>query len=431
MTFPLPQILCLLAFVSAPAIAQEPVAVVGVPPLSTPDDRKTSAGSTASIAWQATQLIAADLGSTAELMPTKPDQKDFYSYPEVTAPSYSKWRAAGVKALVTGFVRAQPDGRLAFGCYVYDVTASRAIGRTGFVVAPEDWRRAAHKCSDLVYAKVTGAPAGLFDTRVAYVAQSGTGDARVKRIAVMDSDGDNHRYLTAGDTLVLTPRLSPSADRIAFVSFLGGQPQIRIADVVSGEQRPLVPNGAISFAPRFSADGKRIVFAMMLGSNSDIYVADGGGGAVRRLTTAPGVDTSPSFSPDGKQVVFESDRSGSQQIYVMDADGSGQRRLSFGGARYASPEWSPDGQWIAFVRRGPDGLRIGMMKPDGTGERFLTAGPGDEGPSWAPSGTTLLFQRTDAVGRSTLFRVSLAGGEARRVTTPQDGSDPDWSGTLD
>jgi TolB protein len=431
MTPRIPHLLSLLAFLSAPTFAQEKVTVVGVPPLSTPDDRKTSAGSTAAIAWQATQLIAADLGSTAELMPTKPDQKDFYSYPEVTAPNYSKWRSAGVKALVTGFVRAQPDGRLAFGCYAYDVIAGRALGRTGFVIAPEDWRRAAHKCSDLVYSKVTGAPGGMFDTRIAYVAQSGNGAGRVKRIAVMNNDGEQHHYLTAGDSLIVTPRLAPGGARVAFVSFAGAVPHVILADVATGEQRALLPGPATSFAPRFSADGRRIAFAMMLGANSDIYVADSGGGAVQRLTVGPGVDTSPSFSPDGSRIVFESDRSGAQQLYMMNADGTGQRRLSFGGARYASPDWSPDGEWIAFTRRGPDGLRVGVIKPDGSGERLLTSGPGDEGPSWAPSGTTLLFQRTDAAGRSTLHRVSLAGGEPRRVTTPQDASDPDWSGTLD
>ena len=39
----------------------------------------------------------------------------------------------------------------------------------------------------------------------------------------MDSDGTNHRYLTAGDTMVLTPRLSPKAARIAYVSYDGGR----------------------------------------------------------------------------------------------------------------------------------------------------------------------------------------------------------------
>jgi TolB protein len=405
-------------------------AVVAIPPITTPD-AGTKGNEMLSLGWQATQLIAADLRQTSELVPLPPDRKDYYSYPEVTAPSFSKWRAAGAKALVTGFVQSRSDGRTTFGCYVYDVEKGRELGRKGFIVGGgEDWRRAAHKCSGLAYSAITGAP-GMFDTRIAYVAESGSGDARVKRIAAMDSDGYNHSYLTAGDTIVLTPRMSPKGGRLAYVGFTAGKPQVRIVDLASGNQRPLLPGDSISFAPRFSSDGTRIVFSMMLGANSDIYVAPATGGIPQRLTTSPGVDTDPSFSPDGSKVIFESDRGGSQQLYVMNADGSGQRRISFGGAWYASPEWSPDGEWITFTQRTTAGRRIGIMKPDGTAEKILTSGPGDEGPSWAASSRELIFQRSNAGGQSAIYRLTLDGSEPRQMSIPQGGSDPDWSGVMD
>jgi TolB protein len=416
---------------AANAQQQVPAAtVVAVPPLSTPDDKPTSAGSTLRIAWDASKMIVQDLSTTSEVMALPPVQKDFYSFPEVTAPSFPKWRSAGAKILITGFVQARADKRITFGCYVYDVAKGREVSRTGFVVDPDNWQRAAHKCSGQAYTAVTGAP-GIFDTRIAYVAETGTGPAKVERIAIMDSDGTNHRYLTAGDTMVLTPRLSPKAARIAYVSYVGGRPQVRLLDVASGNQRPLMTSEAISFSPRFSPDGSRIAFSMMTGPNSDIYVANAEGGLPQRLTTAPAIDTDPSFSPDGTKIVFESDRSGSQQLYVMNADGSGQRRISFGGGRYAAPEWSPDGNWIAFTRRDPGGRRIGIMRPDGSEERLLTNGPADEGANWAASRRELVFQRSDAAGNSRLFRISLDGSEARDIAIPQNGSDPDWSGVMD
>ena len=83
------------------------------------------------------------------------------------------------KLLVTGFVQGRPDGRVTFGCYVYDVAEGPRARPQGFVAAPDDWRRAAHKCSGLAYKAATGAP-GIFDTRIAYVAESGVGDGRVK-----------------------------------------------------------------------------------------------------------------------------------------------------------------------------------------------------------------------------------------------------------
>ena len=422
----------LSAFATA-AEAQQPgappPAVIEIPPLTSPDSG-TRGNEMLQIGWEATQLIASDLAQTTELSPLRPKREDYVSYPEVTAPSFGKWRPLGAKLLLTGFVQSRSDGRIAIGCYVYDVAKGTELARKGFVLPQSDWRRAAHKCSALAYTAVTGAP-GMFDTRITYVAESGVGDGKVRRVAVMDSDGYNHRYLTSGDSIVLKPRLSPKATQLAYVSFSGGKPIVRLLDIGSGQDRPLVPTDAISFAPRFSPDGSRIAFSMMLGPNSDIYVVGAGGGLPRRLTTSPAVDTDPSFSPDGSKIVFESDRSGSQQLYVMNADGSGERRISFGAGAYAAPEWSPDGQWIAFTHRDVYGRRIGIMKADGTEQKLLTTGPGDESPSWAASGRVLIFARLAPGGRSALYRISLDGGQPQQVTTPQDGSDPDWSGAMD
>jgi TolB protein len=415
------------------AQAQQPgqpaATVIALPPLTSPTSG-TRGNEMLAVGLQVSQQIEADLRQTAEIMPLKPSRDDYYSYPEVTAPAFTKWRSTGAKALVTGFVQSRSDGRLTIGCYVYDLDKGRELARKGFVIGPNDWRRAAHKCSGLTYSAITGAP-GMFDTMIAYVAESGAGDGRSRRIALMDGDGYNHRYVTAGDAMVLTPRLAPKGTQLAYVSFAGGKPNIHLIDLESKQDRPLIPGDVMSFAPRFAPDGNRIAFSMMNGANSDIYVANSSGGAPQRLTSAPGVDTDPSFSPDGTKIAFESDRGGSQQLYVMNADGSGQRRISFGGGWYASPQWSPDGQWITFTRRGQDGRRIGIVKPDGTGERILTRGPGDEGPTWAASSREILFQRIGPTGRSALARIALDGSEPRAVTIPQDGSDPDWSGVMD
>jgi len=427
------RIAVLLACLASAAGAAQPGApaatVIALPPMTTPDTG-AKGNEMLAFAWQATQLIDTDLRQTAELMPLSPDRKDYYSYPEVTAPTFSKWRDRGAKALITGFVKSRPDGRYTIGCYVYDVDKGRELARSGFVIVPADLRRAAHKCSGLAYQAITGSP-GMFDTRITYVAETGSPAARVKRIAIMDSDGFNHKYLTPGDTTVLTPHLSPHAARLAYVSYQGGTPQVRIINLDNDEQRPLLPGSAMTFAPRYSPDGSQILFSMMQGANSDIYVVGAEGGVPRRLTTSPAIDTDASFSPDGSKILFESDRSGTQQLYVMNADGSQQRRITFSVAAYSAPEWSPDGKLVAFTWRSGDTRRIGIMSADGTGEKILTAGPADEEPSWAASSRELVFQRTDATGRPGIYRVTLDGSEPRKMTIPQDGSDPDWSGTMD
>ena len=422
----------LLAF-SGAAQAQQPAAptvtVIAIPPLTSPNTG-AKGNEMLALGWEATQLIGTDLRQTSEIMPLPSSRDDYYSYPEVTAPTFSKYRAKGAKALITGFVQSRSDGRLTVGCYVYDVEKGRELMRKGFVIGPNDWRRAAHKCSGLAYTAITGAP-GIFDTRIAYVAESGVGDARVKRIAVMDSDGGGHRYVTGPEAMVLTPRLAPKSEQVAYVSFMGGTPHVRVKDLEGSNDRALLSPGSMSFAPRFAPDGRRIVVSISLNGNTDLYAVPAEGGAPARLTTSPGIDTDASFSPDGRRIVFESDRSGNQQLYVMSADGSGQRRISFGGGWYASPQWSPDGEWIAFTRRGQDGRRIGIIRPDGTGERMLSRGSTDEGPAWAASSREIIYQHADPSGRTGLYRVAIDGTEPRQVTIPQDGSDPDWSGVLD
>jgi TolB protein len=244
----------------------------------------------------------------------------------------------------------------------------------------------------------------------------------------MDADGSNHRFVSAGDAVVLTPRIAPGGERIAYVSFAGGVPHVRVADLNREGDQPLLPgNAAMSFAPRFSADGRRILLTIASNGNSDIYVANADGSGLQRLTFAPGTDTNASFSPDGRRIVFESDRSGTPQLYVMDADGSGARRISFGGARYGAPVWSPDGEWIAFTRTGGEGLTIGVMRATGSDEKMLTTGPRDEGPSWGVGGRQILFQRS-IPGRNSLYVVGIDGAVPRPVVTPLGASDPDWSG---
>jgi len=375
---------------------------------------------------QMAEVIASDLRSTGIFTPLGPAGVPGYSVEEAGNPAYPSWRNAGVAALVSGYIEPRADGRMTLACYLHDVTAGRELTHQGFAVASSGWRRAAHKCADLVYSRLSGQQPYL-DTRIVYVAETGPKNNRQKRVALMDSDGSNHRYLTVGRNTVVTPRFSPRGDMLVYVSYIGRRPRVLLFDVASGQERLLIPGNHITFAPRFSPDGRSVVFSMANGGNTDIYIVSTGGGQPRRLTSAPGADTSPSFSPDGRQIVFESDRSGAQQLYVMGADGSGQRRISFGGGRYASPSWSPTGNLIAFTKiAGP--FRIGIMSPSGGGERILTDGWQDEGPSWAPNGQFVMFHRTSqGAGAARLYAVPVSGGPARMMPTPVGGSDPSWS----
>ena len=383
-------------------------------------------GASDALGRQAAEVIASDLRSTGLFTPLGPAGIGGYAFEQATNPAYANWRSAGASALVSGYLEQRGDGRLTLACYLFDVTAGRELAHQGFAVTPGNWRQAAHKCADLVYSRLSGQQPYL-DTSIVYVAETGPKNNRVKRIALMDSDGSNHRYLTPGRSTVVTPRFSPRGDKLVYTAYIGRRPRVLLYDVATGQERLLIPGNVITFAPRFSPDGRDVAFSLANGGNTDIYVVSANGGQPRRLTSAPGADTSPSFSPDGRQIIFESDRSGTQQLYVMDAGGGGQKRISFGGGRYASPAWSPRGDMIAFTKIGGS-FRIGVMSPSGGAERILTDAWQDEGPSWAPNGQFVMFHRTtQGSGTSRLYAVPVGGGQPRLMPTPIGGSDPSWS----
>ncbi len=399
---------------------------IAIPAMPTAEVVDTPAGRTDALGRQMADIIANDLRNSGLFTPLGANQLRPVGFQEVNAPAFDYWGGTGAQALVQGFVRANGDGNLTIGCYLYDVFSKIELKRTGFVVAPADWRRAGHKCADMVYARLTG-EGPYFDSRVVYVSETGPKAKRIKRLAIMDQDGANHRFLTNGQSIVLTPRFAPNQQSIVFMSYENDKPAIYVYDLGSGRPRRVVQNVSLTFAPRFSPDGRWILFSMAQNGNTDIYRVSAQGGTPQRLTTSPGIDTGGSYSPDGSRIVFESDRSGGQQIYVMNADGSGQQRISFGGGRYATPVWSPRGDLIAFTKLGGN-FRIGIMSPTGSGEKILTDGWQDEGPSWSPNGRVITFYRSTpgSSGKADLWMVDLTGQVERKIPTPLDGSDPAW-----
>ncbi|MGV3770572.1 MAG: Tol-Pal system beta propeller repeat protein TolB [Sphingobium phenoxybenzoativorans] len=429
-----------LVALAAPAQAQLSVDVtdesasnlkIAVPAMPAQQSVSTPAGTTDELGRKIAEVIASDLKGSGLFEPSGPAGLKAVTVPEVTFPQYDHWSSMGMEALVQGYVRSTGgDAEITVGCYLYDVALKSELTRQGYVVSPRDWRRAAHKCADAIYARLSG-ESPFFDSRIAYIAESGPKDNRVKRLAIMDSDGANHRFITNGQSLALTPRFSPDYGSIVYVSYLNRRVRIFVYDIGTGKQRLVTESSNATFAPRWSPDGRSILFSMAVAGNTDIYRVPAAGGTPVRLTTSPGIDVGGSYSPDGSKIVFESDRSGSQQIYVMNADGSGQQRISHGGGRYATPEWSPRGDQIAFTKISGD-FKIAVMTPGGDNERILTNGWQDEQPTWAPNGRVLQFFRTSPgrSGGSQVWQVDLTGVNERRIPTPLNGSDPAWGPLL-
>ncbi|HWA44729.1 MAG TPA: Tol-Pal system beta propeller repeat protein TolB [Hypericibacter adhaerens] len=372
------------------------------------------------------RVIAADLERSGLFKPI--DAKAFIQTPESlrVQPRFGDWRVINAQALVSGGAETQADGRLRVEFRLWDVYGEQQMTGLAYFTQPENWRRVAHIIADAIYKRLTGED-GYFDSRIVYVAESGPYDRRVKRLAIMDQDGENHRYLTDGSYIVLTPRFSPSTQEITYLSYYNNRPRVYLFNIDTGQQEVLGDFPGMTFAPRFAPDGNRVIMSMAQNGNTEIYTMDLRTRKVTRLTNNPAIDTSPSYAPDGSMITFNSDRGGSQQIYTMNADGSNVQRISHGQGKYGTPVWSPRGDLIAFTRISGGTFYIGVMRPDGSGERMLTQGYLVEGPTWSPNGRVLSFFRESEQGQPKLYTIDLTGTNERQLITPLDASDPAWS----
>ena len=400
---------------------------VAIPAFATDADRPTaaSAGGTVALGHAIADVITADLKNNGLFKPVGPSALPMVPYDQVMAPDYPGWQARSAEMLVQGSVVVGDDGQLAVSCGLYDVALKQQMKLANWKFTPADWRRAAHKCADMVYSRLSGENP-FFDSRIAYIAETGPKDHRIKRLAIMDSDGANHRFITTGQALALTPRYSPDYRSILYLSYFNGAPRIYIYDIERNTQRLVTESRNPTFAPRWSPDGQWVLYSMAISGNTNIYRVSAQGGPSQQLTDTPGINIGGSYSPDGHKIVFESDRGGSQQVYVMNADGSDQHRISFFGGRAATPEWSPRGDSIAFTHIAGN-LRIAVMTPQGQGMRYLTDSWQDEAPTWSPNGRVVQFFRTTRdSGHTAIWQVDLTGRNERRLPTPVDASDPAW-----
>ena len=349
-------------------------------------------------------------------------------------PTFTDWQAINALGLVQSAITETSPTTLKIEFRLWDVFSEEQLKGQSFSTEKDNWRRVAHVIADAIYEQLTGEK-GYFDTRVVYISESGPATRRVKRLAIMDQDGENHKFLTSGASMALTPRFSPNLQKVTYLSYAGETPKVYILDIETGKQKLVGHFKGMTFAPVFSPDSTKLLLSYAQNGVTNIYEMDMNSGSTKQLTNSSAIDTSPSYSPDGKKIVFNSDRGGNQQLYVMNSDGSDVKRISFGQGRYATPVWSPRGDYIAFTKLANGQFYIGVMYPDGSGERLITSGYLVEAPVWAPNGRVLMYFRQEAPsGKTTapvkLYTIDLTGYNERMIITPADASDPAWSPLL-
>ncbi|MBO7556797.1 MAG: Tol-Pal system protein TolB [Alphaproteobacteria bacterium] len=391
-------------------------------------------GSAGSYGEKIRQVVIADLERSG-LFRVISDQSYIQKFKSIDEmPTFNDWQAINALALVQSAITATSEQSLKIEFRLWDVFAEEQMKGQSFTTSKDNWRRVAHVIADAIYEQLTGEK-GYFDTRIVYISESGPATRRIKRLAIMDQDGENHKFLTNGAAMALTPRFSPNLQKITYLSYSGNTPRVYMLDIESGSQQLVGQFKGMTFAPVFSPDSSKLLLSHAQSGVTNIYEMDLKSGRSKQLTSGSAIDTSPSYSPDGSKIVFNSDRGGNQQLYVMNSDGSDVHRISFGKGRYATPVWSPRGDYVAFTKMADGQFYIGVMYPDGSGERLITSGYLVEAPVWAPNGRVLMYFRQDHASGKTaapvkLYSIDLTGYNERMIVTPSDASDPAWSPLL-
>lgn len=401
-----------------------------LPTLHSTDGKAAEFGSNIS------KIIASDLESSGLFRLVNPQTYIQDAKSAMDAPKYSEWKVLNAQTLIAGECLAEGQNiRIRFR--LWDIFNQQQALGLELTVNAREWRRLGHKIADAIYKQLTGED-GYFDSKIVYVAESGPLKKRVRRLAIMDTDGQNHQFLTDGQHMVLTPRFSPADPNvIAFLAFVNHKARVYLVHKERGQQRLVGGNfPGMTFAPRFSPDGYKLTMSYAHNGKTILSNFDLHTGKFSQITLPIAIDTSPSYSPDGKQIVFVSDRGGRAQLYTMNTDGSSQQRISFGQGSYTAPCWSPRGDYIAFIKKVKGEFFLSVMRPDGSGERQITRGFFIDTPSWSPNGRVIIYMkqqpsaRDGSGGETSINTIDITGNFERKIITPNYASDPSWSPVI-
>ena len=326
------------------------------------------------------------------------------------------------------------EGKLKLDLFIWDMLDKRIVGAQYYVVNESTVSRISGLVSDFIYTSLTNEEAGMFDTKIMYVAETGKFGSRKKAIKVMDFNGDNSKKVTNGDGIVVTPTFSRfNKDEIFYLEYKDKTANFFRENISTGKKSIIKVKSGIMFAPNFNPQNtNQFVLSIAGEDGTNLFTLDMVAGKYSKITNNKFINTSPNFSPNGTELVYVSDKTGTKKLYVYDTETKKSRKISNGNGAYDKPVWSLDGRLIAFVKIEGNKFKLGLMTPDGENERYITESYLIEGLKWSPNSRYIMYSKQSSpYGKGSipkLYIIDIVTNKETLIKTP-DGEgavDPDW-----
>lgn len=350
-----------------------------------------------------------------------------------SVPNFKQYQEDEVSAIIIGDFGYDKEGNIEVKVRGWDVLDEKQLFGRYYVASSDNYNKIANYISDEIYIKLTGEKAGHFNSKIAYIAESGSFKNRKKRLAIINFDGTRQKFLSDGQDLVLTPTFSKDKSEVFYLLYFLDTPHIFKTDLRTGRTKKATGFRSTNFAPAIHPfDSNKIVLSATVDKNTDIYEYDLEKNLSYRITNDEAIDTTPHYSPDGSKIAFTSDRDGRQQIYVFDFVNYSLKKITSNYASYSKPRWSPDGKYIAFTKISNGEFHAGIMSPDGANEKLLAKGYLLEGVKWSPNSRYLIYsKKRTSYGKGSiprLYIVDIVTSFEYEIPTPKNEGaiDPDW-----
>ncbi|MGN6184131.1 MAG: protein kinase domain-containing protein [Thermoanaerobaculia bacterium] len=191
-----------------------------------------------------------------------------------------------------------------------------------------------------------------------------------------------------GTFLIFSSAVSPDGRFVAMTN-RGGQEDLFVVEVATGEIRQLTNDAARDRGVSWSPDGQQLYFYSQRDEQRyEIWRINADGSGLTRMTHTTGRSVwYPTVSRDGRMLAFYND----EHTYLLNIQQPGAEiqplPATHQGSRPAFNAWSPDGTMLAGELRGRPGIVVYFL-----GDRtYRPVAPSGSRPLWLPNGREILY----------------------------------------